>query len=223
MKILKIIFFTILVFLCFEGCASHPPVLPQLPKEGKTNMGFAFSAENIIPVIWWKHAINNYTEIGYRLGIPLSGSGIDISRVLMKTKYKWDVLNLAYNIAPNSSFDLSYYIFKAKKSEKVDFGEVPLKTKWKGFRCMIIPDGIWKESKDNQSIRFGLFYGRRFGERWGAETGYFHDFKGGFDPKNKKYPHIDNNWPTQFSRGTGFSLQLFLYLPSNKSKKNRSS
>ena len=219
MKFCKIFILFILLNIWLGGCASHPPVLPQVPKEGETNMGFSFAVENIIPVIWWKYGINDYTEIGYRLGIPLSGSGFDINRVLMKNKYKWDVLNLSYNIAPNSSFELSYYIFKAKKSEEVKFGQIPLKTKWKGFRVMFIPDGRWEESKDNESIRFGFFYGRRFGKKWGAETGYFHDFKGGWS-ENKKYPHSYKNWPTQFSRGTGFSFQLFLYLPSKKTLKN---
>ena len=63
MKIWKFEVLSILLVIWFGGCASHPPVLPQHPKEGETNMGFAFSVENIIPVIWWKYAINNYTEI----------------------------------------------------------------------------------------------------------------------------------------------------------------
>ena len=54
-----------------------------------------FSAENIIPVIWWRYGINKYTDIGYRLGIPLSGTGIDFNRILMKKDYSWDVLNVA--------------------------------------------------------------------------------------------------------------------------------
>ncbi len=215
----NILILSFIIILWIGGCASHPPVLPQIPKEGVTSTGFSFSVENVIPVIWWKYGLNNYTEVGFKLGIPLSGTGIDISRVLMKKKYKWDVLNLAYSYSPNPSFDLSYYMFKRKKSEELNFGEIPLKTKWKGFRCMIIPDGLWDESDDNQSIRFGFIYGRRFGSRWGFETGYFHDFKGGFDPENKKYPHKWKNWPTQFSRGTGFSMQLFLYLPSKENNK----
>jgi len=38
------------IILWGAGCASHPPVLPQTPKEGETNMGFSFSTENVIPV-----------------------------------------------------------------------------------------------------------------------------------------------------------------------------
>jgi len=219
MMITKLLIPSISIIIFCAGCASHAPVLPQNPKSGVANMGFQFSVENVIPVIWWKYGINDYTEFGFKMGMPISGAGVDISRVLMKKDYRWDVLNLAYNYAPNPSFDLSYYMFKAKKSEKVKIGEFPLKTKWRGFRCMIIPDGTYKEIEDNQSIRFGFLFGRRLGSRWGFETGYFHDFKGGFNPANEKYPHKANKWPTQFSRGAGVSMQLFFYLPSNQNNK----
>ena len=43
--------------------------------------------------------------------------------------------------------------------------------------------------------------------------------KAGFDPNNSDYPHQYKKWPTQFSRGTGFSMQLFLYLGPTKKKK----
>ena len=78
-------------------------------------MGFSFAAENVIPVIWWRHGLNQYTDVGLKLGIPLSGTGIDINRVLMKKGRRWDVLNLAYSYSPNSSFDLTYYMFKGSK------------------------------------------------------------------------------------------------------------
>ena len=208
-----------LYILLFFGCTSHPPVFPQFPREGETNMGFAFSMENIIPVMWWRYPLNKYTDIGLKLGIPISGTGVDISRILMKKERRWDVLNLAYSISPNSSIDLTYYMFNINKKEKLSFDKPPLKTRWKAFRCMIIPNGIYKSNGDDKSIRFGFLFGRRFGEKWGFETGYFHDFKGGWN-STEKYPHKDKRYkmPTQFSKGLGFSMQLFLYLPDLKSK-----
>ena len=208
-----------LYIILFFGCSSHPTVIPQTPKVGETNRGFTFSTENIIPVMWWRHTLNKYTDIGFKLGIPISGTGVDISRILMKKQRKWDVLNLAYSISPNPSFDLTYYMFKIHKKEKLSFDKPPLRTKWRAFRCMIIPKGIYESNKDNSSIRFGALFGRRFGEKWGFETGYFHDFKGGWS-STKKYPHVDNKYkmPTQFSKSVGFSMQLFLYLPTLKSK-----
>lgn len=178
-------------------------------------MGFSFSAENVIPVIWWRYGINKYTDIGYRLGIPLSGSGVDLNRVLMKKEYSWDVLNTSYNFSPNSSFDFTYYKFKGYK-KKGQYS--PFRIKWYGIRSMIIPQGRYKDrpDNDNQSIRFGFLFGRRLGQRWGFETGYFHDLKAGFNPKNKDYPHKYENWPTQFSRGAGLSLQVFLYMQQKK-------
>ena len=174
-------------------------------------MGFSFSAENVIPVIWWRYGLNKYTDIGYRLGIPLSGSGLDLNRVLMKKEYSWDVLNTSYNFSPNTSFDFTYYKFKGYKRNGQYY---PFRIKWYGIRSMIIPQGRYKNrpDNDNQSVRFGLLFGRRFGPRWGFETGYFHDLKAGFDPKNKDYPHKYKNWPTQFSRGAGLSFQVFLYM-----------
>ena len=113
-------FTLLLLILLFWGCTSHPPVLPQTPMKGQTNSGFALSAENVIPVIWWKHGLNRYTEIGFKMGIPFSGTGIDFSRVLSKRDRKWEVLNIAYSLSPNSSFDLTYYVFKGRKNRDLE-------------------------------------------------------------------------------------------------------
>jgi len=216
----KLLFLFCFCFILFSGCASHAPVIPQVPKKGETHMGFSFSVENVIPVIWWRHALNNYTDVGLKVGIPISGTGIDINRVLMKNNRRWDILNLAYSISPNSSLDLTYYMFKVHKKEELSFLKPPLKTRWRAMRLMIVPNGIYDSPKKpgrEISTRLGFLFGRRFGEKWGFETGYFHDFKGGWSPKkDSDYPHKDpdNDWPTQFSRGVGFSAQLFFYLPS---------
>ena len=211
----------IILTLYGVGCSSHPPVLPQIPVKGETNTGFAFSAENVIPVMWWRHGLNKYTDIGFKLGIPFSGTGIDINRVLKKRDRRWEVLNLAYSFSPNSSFDLTYYMFKGSLR---DGKASPFNIGWTGFRGMIVPDGNYENPgpENDQSIRFGPLLGRRFGARWGFEIGYFHDFRAGFEVKNPDYPHKnpDNGWPTQFSKGTGLSAQLFMYLgPTNKKKK----
>ena len=44
-------------------------------------------------------------------------------------------------------------------------------------------NGIYDNPKNpgrEISTRLGFLFGRRFGEKWGFETGYFHDFKGGW-------------------------------------------
>ena len=111
-------------------------------------MGFSFSVENVIPVIWWRHALNNYTDVGFKVGIPISGTGIDINRVLMKKNRRWDILNLAYSISPNSSLDLTYYMFKVHKKEELSFLKPPLKTRWRALRLMIVPNGIYDNPKN---------------------------------------------------------------------------
>ena len=166
----NLIIFLTAIILWGSGCASHPPVFPQMPEKGVTNMGFTFSVENLIPVIWARHGLGQYTDLGIRVGIPLSGTGIDLNRVLFKRDRKWDVFNVAYNLAPNSSFDFTYYKFKGAKriTKKNPFGVA-----WTGYRCMLIPKGV----SGGQSVRFGMLYGRRLSTKWGFEVGYFHDFR----------------------------------------------
>ena len=219
----KLSILLILVILWGSGCASHPPVLPKEITKGDTHMGFTFSIENVIPVAWVRRGLNQYTDIGLRLGLPISGSGIDINRILFKKDRKWDALNLAYNIAPNSSIDFTYYKFKqAKKTKK---GK-SLGVSWRGYRGMYIPVGVSK----GESLRFGFLYGRRIGEKYGIELGYFHDFRSipikelftinwdpyEFDLENdtgyKNYEHKYNGFPSEYSRLTGLSFQLFMYL-----------
>ena len=202
--------------LLFKSCASHPPVLPQMPVKGQTNVGFSFAVENVIPVIWWRHGLNKYIDVGFKLGIPFSGTGIDISRILSKRDSRWDMLNIAYSISPNSGFDFTYYMFKGvSRKGKIN----PYKIGWTGFRTMIIPDGNYENPGEgnDRSVRFGFLLGRRMGYRWGFELGYFHDPRAGFDD-NEDFPHKDpeGNWPTQFSKGAGLSAQLFLYLGPTK-------
>ena len=224
--------FLILIFLFFgiQGCTSHPAIQPNLPEPGTTDMGFSFSVENIVPVIWWRRGINESTDIGLRVGIPLSGTGIDINRVLFRKERSWEVLNLAYSINPNSNYDLSYIRFKKNlRSSKIS---------WLGFRVMVIPKGAVRRINDGNlnysaSNRAGLFYGRQMSQKWGIEFGYFHDynsmplgkvFSTDWDPNSesvkaeygdqyKFYPlSSGGNLPSEYSRRVGLSLQLYMYL-----------
>ena len=228
----NLIIFLIAIILWGSGCASHPSVFPQMPEKGVTNMGFTFSVENLIPVIWARHGLGQYTDLGIRVGIPFSGTGIDLNRVLFKRDRKWDVFNVAYNLAPNSSFDFTYYKFKGAKriTKKNPFGVA-----WTGYRCMLIPKGV----SGGQSVRFGMLYGRRLSKKWGFEVGYFHDFRSmpfskvmtsNWDPTDttivndygygyKKYPHEYEGLPSEYSRAAGMSLQFFMYLGPTKKKK----
>ena len=228
----NLIIFLIAIILWGSGCASHPSVFPQMPEKGVTNMGFTFSVENLIPVIWARHGLGQYTDLGIRVGIPLSGTGIDLNRILFKRGRKWDVFNVAYNLAPNSSFDFTYYKFKGAKriTKKNPFGVA-----WTGYRCMLIPKGV----SGGQSVRFGMLYGRRLSTKWGFEVGYFHDFRSmpfskvmtsNWDPTDttivndygygyKKYPHEYEGLPSEYSRAAGMSLQFFMYLGPTKKKK----
>jgi hypothetical protein len=72
---------------------------------------------------------------------------------------------------------------------------------------MLIPKGV----SGGQSVRFGMLYGRRLSTKWGFEVGYFHDFSDG----NPSYEGL----PSEYSRSTGMSLQLFMYLGPTKKKK----
>jgi hypothetical protein len=228
----NLIIFLIAIILWGSGCASHPSVFPQMPEKGVTNMGFTFSVENLIPVIWARHGLGQYTDLGIRVGIPLSGTGIDLNRVLFKRDRKWDVFNVAYTMSPNSSFDFTYYKFKGAKriTKKNPFGVA-----WTGYRCMLIPKGV----SGGQSVRFGMLYGRRLSTKWGFEVGYFHDFRSmpfskvmtsNWDPTDttivndygygyKKYPHEYEGLPSEYSRAAGMSLQFFMYLGPTKKKK----
>ena len=86
--------------LFFIGCASHPVVHPGSLKKGERVWGYSIAAENIFPVIWFRRGLDKNTELGYRLGMPIYGTGIDISRVVLRQEKKWDVMNFAWN-SPN--------------------------------------------------------------------------------------------------------------------------
>ena len=229
----KIIILTSLASSYFFGCASHPAIQPQIAKKGETEMGFSMSIENVIPVVWYRYGVNKNTDIGLRIGIPASGSGIDINRVLFRDKRKWDMLNLAWSYNSNSNYDVTY--MKFSRSKKAKRGILPVS--WIAFRIMIIPNGVLRQQNKNlysASTRAGLLYGKQIGEKWGIELGYYHDFQSmpiskifsfDWDPQSDEtieeygdtyvnYPPKNKSLPSEFSRLTGLSFQIYLYLGS---------
>jgi|TARA_Y100000817_G_scaffold290066_1_gene260495 hypothetical protein len=219
--------FLYFLFLIFS-CASHPVVNPHLPQKGKAKRGYAISAENIVPYLWYRIGVSENSELGFRIGLPIYGSGIDYSRLLYKKKNKWDMLNLAWSLNPNYNLDATYYKFKTKKTD-TDF----LKSRWIGFRMMSIQKGI----TGGTSNRFGFLFGIQRSPRWGIEFGYFHDpsslpiteiFNSKWDPfsdlnydRFSKKPIKDESsgLPSEFSRMTGLSFSIFFDLDAPKKKK----
>ncbi|MFL2995163.1 MAG: hypothetical protein ACJZ1Y_06065 [Candidatus Neomarinimicrobiota bacterium] len=113
---MKKLFLTISIsyVLFLVGCASHPVVHPGSLKKNEQVWGYALAAENIFPVVWFRKGLDQNTELGYRLGLPIYGTGIDLSRVVMRKENAWDVMNFAWSYNPNRNFDITYYRFKEK-------------------------------------------------------------------------------------------------------------
>ena len=149
-----------LCFLFIFGCASHPVINPHLPEVGKAKKGYALSVENVVPYMWYRKGINEKSEIGLRVGLPIYGSGIDYSRVVYVKENKWDIINLAWSLNPNYNIDATYYKFKTSKGDN-GF----LKSRWIGFRGMSIQNGITK----NSSNRLGFLMGFQTNPKWGFE------------------------------------------------------
>ena len=216
-----------LCFLFLTGCASHPVINPHLPEPGKSKKGYALSVENVAPFVWYRRGISDKSEIGFRVGLPIYGTGIDYSRVVFNKENKWDLVNLAWSLNPNYNIDATYYKFKTNKS---DTGY--LKSRWIGLRGMIIQKGI----TNNSSNRLGLLMGFQSNPRWGVEFGYFHDpsslpinqlFNPTYDPKSPDNPprfadksmkDSTTGFPSEYSRLTGLSLSIFFDLDAPKKK-----
>jgi len=109
----KVSFILFIVFaLFFTGCASHPVVHPGSLKKGERVWGYSVAAENIFPVMWFRKGLDQDTELGYRIGLPIYGTGVDLSRVVMRKENTWDAMNFAWSYNPNRNFDVTYYRFK---------------------------------------------------------------------------------------------------------------
>ena len=217
---------TLLICIILNGCASHPRVGSQRMAEGDVEYGYAFSVENVFPYLWYRKGISKRSDIGVRVGLPIYGSGLDYSRLLYEKENKWDMLNLAWSLNPNYNFDFTYYKFRQRQNKKTGaLGG----TAWTGIRFMYIPKGI----SDKTSTRIGFLFGGKPGSKLSYEIGYFHDFssmpisylfKSDFEAEEgdrfSEFPHTTKfGLPSENSRITGFSLQVFFNLGYNRAEK----
>jgi len=221
------IYLILLVSLFYlTGCATHPtPGVTQM-KQGETAYGYTLSIENVFPYVWYRTALTDMTNVGFRLGLPIYGTGIDISRTLYSKDNRWDVLNIAYSLNPNSNLDFTYYKFYQGKGKE----DLTPSVFWWGIRGMFIPKGIG----DRQSTRMGILIGAKPWQRVSFEIGYYHDFAAMplssiFDfswkhdsPDNidqyGETPHVDkaSGMPSEHARITGLSLQVMFHLNIKK-------
>ena len=67
--------------LLLVSCASHPTINPHLPEAGKVKKGYALSTENVFPYLWIRKGLSDKSEIGFRIGLPVYGTGVDLSLI----------------------------------------------------------------------------------------------------------------------------------------------
>ena len=215
---------TLVIAIIFSGCASHPRVGSQRMEKGDVEYGYAFSVENVFPYLWYRKGISKRSDIGVRVGLPIYGSGFDYSRLLYEKENKWDMLNLAWSINPNYNYDFTYYKFRQRKNKKTGaLGG----TAWTGIRFMHIPKGI----SGKTSTRIGILFGGKPGSKLSYEIGYYHDFSSmpisnifssSYVPEGRftEFPHTTKfGIPSENSRMTGFSLQVFFNLEYSRAEK----
>ncbi len=188
-------------------------------QKGETEQGWVFSVENILPYYYYRTALTNESNIGFRMGVLIGGAGIDYSRLLYSKERKWDILNLAWSFNPNYNIDATYLKFYQGKEKE---GKSPF-VFWWGIRGMYIPKGIG----GGTSTRMGVLIGMQPWQRSGFEIGYYHDSNAmplgklfsptwrWDDPENiARYgdtPHItDSGLPSEYSRLTGISLRFYI-------------
>jgi len=215
---------TLLICIILNGCASHPRVGSQRMVEGDIEYGYAFSVENVLPYLWYRKGISNRSDIGIRVGLPIYGSGLDYSRLLYEKENKWDMLNLAWSLNPNYNYDFTYYKFRQRQNKKTGALQG---TAWTGIRFMYIPKGI----SDKTSSRIGFLFGGKPGSKLSYEIGYYHDFSSmpisnifssSYVPEGRftEFPHTTKfGIPSENSRMTGFSLQVFFNLEYSRAEK----
>ena len=215
---------TLLICIILNGCASHPRVGSQRMVEGDIEYGYAFSVENVLPYLWYRKGISKRSDIGVRVGLPIYGSGLDYSRLLYEKENKWDILNLAWSLNPNYNYDFTYYKFRQRQNKKTGALQG---TAWTGIRFMYIPKGI----SDKTSSRIGFLFGGKPGSKLSYEIGYYHDFSSmpisnifssSYVPEGRftEFPHTTKfGIPSENSRMTGFSLQVFFNLEYSRAEK----
>jgi len=195
--------------LWLSACATHPTVGPVPLKPGETYTGLTFSVENIAPVFVYRRGVSERSDIGFRVGLPVYGTGVDYSYQIFKRGDILDVVNFSFALNSNSNLDMTYYSVRT-------FPKKPGNAFYTGFRVMYIPRGL----TGGNSIRVGVLGGLSISKKVGLELGYFHDFDKGQpieyilnpDPQNPaRYPAMtEYGFPTEYSRLTGLSLQLSL-------------
>lgn len=212
-----------MVFLFF-GCSGHPTISPKPLRKGESYKSLTFSAETGVPIYTYRLGLTNMTDIGVSFGLPLYGSGIDVSRILTHSSNKYQMLNLSYSFALNPTFDATYYNIK---SHKVLTGLI---TYW-GLRGSFIPKGV----SGGESIRMGILLGYYRMGSWGYEFGYFHDFASmpleevfstePYKPSGGYYnlEHTSFNIPNERHRLTGFSFRINIPIGEEKVKIRKSS
>ena len=219
--------------LALTGCATHPTISPVPLERGETYFGYTLSTENVMPMLFFRRGLTDVWDVGLRLGMPIVGSGVDISRLLVSRGDRSDVLNLSYGLNPNQNIDFTFYRIRRKTRTRKRTEVTVRRLRYVGWRGMVILSGIGQR----RSTRFGILVGgapavkgqdpenlpRFYRFQW--EIGYFHDFSSMplravvdptpfndqhplWDQRYADYPHRANNLPTEHARLTGFSLRI---------------
>ncbi|UCH10284.1 MAG: hypothetical protein JSU61_14000 [Fidelibacterota bacterium] len=227
------LYFILILALIFSACATHPTMSPVPLKAGESYWGYTLSTENVLPFVFMRRGLTDHWDLGLRVGMPIYGSGVDISRLLVDKNNRSDVLNLAYSFNPNHNVDLTYYRVKRKLKVNEEKNTAVQRLRYWGLRGMLITSGI----SGRQSARFGILFGgapalkgqpdnlpRFYRFQW--EIGYFHDFDSMpiralfsplpfdedhelWDERFAEYPHTTKgNLPSEHSRLTGISLRV---------------
>ncbi|MEE9163072.1 MAG: hypothetical protein V3U35_08915 [Candidatus Neomarinimicrobiota bacterium] len=220
--------------LVLSACATHPTISPVPLKKGETYFGYSLSTENVMPIVFLRRGLTDVWDLGLRVGMPIYGSGVDISRLLVDRENRSDVLNLAYGLNPNHNIDLTYYRVTRKTKTSARTNLTRRRLRYIGLRGMVILSGIG----GGRSTRFGILVGGapavtgddpehlpRF-HRFQWEIGYYHDFNSmplravfdltPFDDQHDlwekdfaDYPHLTSaGFPSEHSRLTGISLRI---------------
>ncbi|MBC8214645.1 MAG: hypothetical protein ISR90_06585 [Candidatus Marinimicrobia bacterium] len=207
----------ILIALILFGCSGHPTISPKPLRKGESYKALTFSAETGVPIYTYRLGLTNMTDIGIRFGLPLYGSGVDISRILTYTKNKYQMLNLSYTFSLNPNLEATYYNVK---SQRMLTGLI---TYW-GLRASYIPKGV----SGGESTRVGILIGYYRQGSWGYELGYFHDFASmpleevfniePYEPSGGGYnlEHTSFNIPNERHRFTGLSFRINIPIGEKK-------
>lgn len=202
---LGILSILLLLFLC--GCASHAVISPEPVKKGEVVSGVSWSMENVFPVVFYRVGLSDKADVGFRIGLPVYGTGLDLSYTVFTHGMRREFINISWSLSSNSSFDFTYYSLRYFR------GKAGIRAFYRGFRIMYIPSGISHE----RSFRFGFLGGVSF-KKFGIELGYFHDFDKGqpfefiLNPKPRNPGAItDFGFPGEHSRLVGMSFSLYFF------------